>query len=150
MKIAESVYQAIKPAFTGDVQLIDVEYTKKVDGMHLCVFIDKVGGITIDDCVAVSNLIDPILEDLNPTEDKPYALDVSSYGLDRPLKFDWQFKKYINQKINVKLYQKINNLKEFVAVLKEKTENEIVVEFNGVNEQFNLKDVAFVTPYIEF
>ena len=150
MKIAEIVKENISPLFKGDIKLVDVEYTKKNDGMHLVIYIDKPNGITIEDCVEVNHLIDDKLEELNPTEDKPYHLDVSSYGLDKPLKFDWQFKKYENQKVIVKLYHKINDLKEFVAVLKSKTDSKIKLEINNEIQEFNLADVASVLPYLEF
>ena len=96
-----------------------------------------------------NNLIEP-LEDLNPTNDAPYYLDISSYGLDKPLKFDWQFKKYQDKKVNVKLYHKVNDLKEFVAILKQKTEEDVVLEYNNENIKLSMKDVANITPYIEF
>ena len=97
MKIAESVFNGISPLFKGDIQLVDVEYVKRNDGMHLIIYIDKEDGVTIDDCVEVSRLIDEKLEELDPTNNEPYYLDISSYGLDKPLKFDWQFKKYLNK-----------------------------------------------------
>lgn len=150
MKVSELVYGKINPLFNGEIKLVDVEYTKKSDGMHLIIYIDKENGVTVDDCVYVNNLINDALEELNPTNDASYYLDVSSYGLDKPLKFDWQFKKYINQKVDVKLYRKIDNLKEFVAILKSKTDNEIVLEINETNKTFNLSDVAYVLPYVEF
>lgn len=150
MKVAELVFEKISPLFNGEIKLVDVEYTKKVDGMHLIIYIDKENGVTVDDCVEVNNLINDSLEELNPTNDASYYLDVSSYGLDKPLKFDWQFKKYINQKVEVKLYKKIDDLKEFVAVLKSKTDSEIVLEINNENKTFKLSDVAYVLPYVEF
>ena len=150
MRIADSVYEKIKPLFTGDIQLVEVEYVKKQDGMHLIVYIEKENGITVDDCVEVSRLIDEPLEDLNPTSDEPYYLDISSYGLDKPLKYDWQFKKYENKKVNVKLYAKIDGRKEFVATLKQKTEDSVVLGDGNENIQINLKDIAYITPYIEF
>ena len=150
MKVAEMVYEKIKPLFNQDIQLVEVEYLKKNDGMHLIVYIEKENGITVDDCVETSKLIDEPLEELNPTNDEPYFLDISSYGLDKPLKYDWQFKKYQNQKVNVKLYHKVNDLKEFVAILKQKTEDDVVLEYNNENIKLNMKDVANITPYIEF
>lgn len=150
MKVAELVFEKISPLFNGEIKLVDVEYNKKADGMHLVIYIDKDNGVTVDDCVYVNNLINDTLEELNPTNDASYYLDVSSYGLDKPLKFDWQFKKYINQKVEVKLYKKIDDLKEFVAVLKSKTENEIVLEIENENKTFKLSDVAYVLPYVEF
>lgn len=150
MKVADLVYDKIKPLFTGDIQLVEVEYVKKNDGMHLIVYIEKENGISVDDCVEVSRLIDEPLEDLNPTGDAPYYLDISSYGLDKPLKYDWQFKKYENQKVNVKLYAKIEGRKEFIATLKQKTEDSVVLSVDEENIKINLKDIAYITPYIEF
>ena len=126
MKVADLVYEKIKPLFNNDIELVEVEYTKKNDGMHLTIYIEKEDGISVDDCVAVSRLIDEPLEELNPTNDEPYYLDISSYGLDKPLKYDWQFKKYQDKKVNVKLYAKLDGRKEFVATLKQKTEDSVV------------------------
>ena len=150
MKVADLVYEKIKPLFTEDIQLVEVEYAKKNDGMHLTIYIEKESGITVEDCVAVSRLIDEPLEELNPTNDEPYYLDISSYGLDKPLKYDWQFKKYENQKVNVKLYAKIDGRKEFVATYKQKTEDSVVLSVDDENIKINLKDIAYITPYIEF
>ena len=150
MKVAESVYEAIKPLFTNEVKLVEVEYIKKNDGMHLCIYIDKEDGVTVDDCVYVNGLIDEKLEELDPTNNAPYYLDISSYGLDKPLKYDWQFKKYIGKKVEVKLYRKIEDRKEFVAILKAKNEEEVVVEVDNENITYKLTDVAYIIPYIEF
>ena len=150
MKIADLVYENIKPLFNQDIELVEVEYVKKNDGMHLIVYIEKENGVSVDDCVAVSRIIDQPLEDLNPTNDEPYYLDISSYGLDKPLKYDWQFKKNQDKKVNVKLYAKIDGRKEFVAVLKQKTEDSVVLAVDEENIKINIKDVAYITPYIEF
>lgn len=150
MKVADLVYEKIKPLFAGDIQLVEVEYIKKNDGMHLVIYIEKEDGVSVDDCVAASRLIDEPLEELNPTNDEPYYLDISSYGLDKPLKYDWQFKKYENKQVNVKLYAKIDGRKEFVATLKQKTEDSVVLAVDNENVKINLKDVAYITPYIEF
>ena len=148
--ISDLVLENIKPLFPKEITLVDVEYVKRADGMHLCIYIDKAEGVTVEDCVAISHLLDQPLEDLNPTNDEPYFLDISSYGLDKPLKFDWQFKKYIDPKVNVKLYAKQNGKKDFVAILKAKTEDSVIVCVNDENVTFKLADVAYITPYIEF
>lgn len=150
MKVAELVKEKIAPLFNSDIRLVDVEYEKRVDGMHLVVYIDKDDGVTIDDCVAVNDMIDSVIEELNPTGEQSYSLDVSSYGLDKPLKFDWQFKKYYDKKVNVKLYRKIDDRKEFVATLRSKDDKCIIVSVDDFNLAYDLKDVAYVTPYIEF
>ena len=150
MKVAEAVFEGIKPLFNAEIQLIDVEYVKKNDGMHLIIYIDKENGVTIDDCVAVSRLIDEKLEELDPTNNEPYYLDISSYGLDKPLKFDWQFKKYYGKLVEVKLYRKVEDRKEFVATLVSKNEDSFVFSSNNENFTINNSDVAYVIPYIEF
>ena len=150
MKVADLVYEKISPLFTGDIKLVEVEYVKKNDGMHLIIYIEKEDGLTVDDCVAVSRLIDEPLEELDPTNNEPFYLDISSYGLDKPLKYDWQFKKYMDKKVDVKLYRKVNELKEFTAILKAKDENKVVFEVEGENVEFSLNDVAYILPHIEF
>lgn len=150
MKIADLVYDTIKPLFKNDIKLLEVEYVKKSDGMHLVVYIDKDTGVSIDDCVYVNDLISDTIDELNPTNDEKYVLDVSSYGLDRPLKYDWQFKKYQNQKVNVKLYKKLDGKKEFVATLLGKDDKQYFFNLNDENITINIVDVANITPYIEF
>ena len=150
MKVAELVHENIKSLFKKDIRLVDVEYVKKSDGMHLVIYIDKDTGITLDDCVETSRMLDPILDDLNPTGDGQYALDVSSYGLDKPLKFDWQFKKYIDKKVDVKLYRKVDDRKEFTAIIKEFNDDAFVFSDGKENFTINRVDIAHITPYIEF
>lgn len=150
MRVSDLVFESIKPLFQGDIRLVEVEYVKRNDGMHLIVYIDKDGGVTIDDCVKVNDIITQYLDDLNPTNDASYMLDVSSYGLHRPLKYDWQFKKYENKKVNVKLYRKVDGKKEFVATLLGKDEKGFMFNLNDENFTINTADVAYITPYIEF
>ena len=150
MKVKELVMEKIKPLFNDEIRLVDVDYEKRTDGMHLVIYIDKDTGVTIDDCVAIDSLVGPVIDELNPTDDQPYSLDVSSYGLDKPLKFDWQFRKYYDKLVNVKLYRKIDGRKEFVATLRSKDDNCIIVGIDDFNIAYDLKDVAYVTPYIEF
>ena len=141
MKVADLVFENIKPLFKDDIHLIEVEYVKRNDGMHLIVYIDKEGGVTIDDCVKVNDMINQTIDDLNPTNDSPYVLDVS---------YDQQFKKNENKKVNVKLYQKVDGRKEFVATLLGKNEKEFTFNIDNENFTINTADVAYITPYIEF
>jgi len=152
MKVAEVVTEAIKPIFeqTNNIKLVEVEYKKLQDGMHLVVYIDKLGGITIEDCEYISKQIDAVLDDINPTNDVPYRLDVSSYGLDKPLKFDWQLKNYINKLVDVKLYKKLEDLKEFTATLVSFTDKDCVFNIKGNNYSIERVSIAYITPNIEF
>ena len=149
MKTADLVFETIKPLFDGEVQLVEVEYVKKYDNMHLIVYIDKSSGITLEDCEKVSRMIDPVIEELNPTKDESYCLDVSSYGIDKPLKYDWQFDNYLDKKVEVKLYKKVDNLKEFEAILKG-YKDIYQFEIDGKIVEINKELVAYVLPYIEF
>lgn len=151
MKVADLVQEKIAPLFDDlDVKLVEVEYVKRVDGMHLVVYIDKSNGVDITDCEMVSKLIDGVIEELNPTKDETYYLDVSSYGIDKPLKFDWQFEKYLNKKVSVTLYKKVDDLKEFDAILKGYRDN-YTFELQDARVVEISKDiVARVMPYIEF
>ncbi len=150
MRIADKVYEDISPLFKGEIKLVEVEYVKKHDGMHLVVYIDKANGVSIDDCEYVSNLISPSLDELNPTGDDSYRLDVSSYGLDKPLKFDWQFNNYLNKMVNVKLYKKQDNLKEFSAILVNYTDKDYSFKVDEQVVTIEATNVVYITPYIEF
>lgn len=150
MKVAEIVEKTIRPLFDDlDVNLVEVEYVKKNDGMHLVVLLDKESGVTLDDCSMVAKLVNPILDELDPTKDS-YYFDVSSYGLDRPLKYDWQLDRYMGEKVTVKLYQKVNNLKEFDAILTAYNENSYTFMIENDEEIIDRKLVATLLPYIEF
>ena len=150
MKVAEIVEKAIRPLFDDlDVNLVEVEYVKKNDGMHLVVLLDKETGVTLEDCSMVARMVNPILDELDPTQDS-YYFDVSSYGLDRPLKYDWQLDRYMGKKVTVKLYQKVNNLKEFDAILTAYDENSYTFMIGNNEEIIERKLVAYVLPYIEF
>ena len=82
--------------------LVDMEYKKQVGGMVLELFIDSEKGITLDDCEKVSRALDEPLDELNPTNDESYTLNVSSLGLDRPLTTEYQFNKYQDKEVEVK------------------------------------------------
>lgn len=97
-------------------ELYDVEYAKKQNGMNLTLFIvckDRI--VTIDDCERVHKAVDPVLDELNPTGDTPYILNVSSLGLDRPIKSDKDFAWNIGKQVDVKLFESVCGKKEFEA-----------------------------------
>ena len=82
-------------------ELVDLQYKKEGRSMALCIFIDKPGGITLDDCVTVSREVGAILEIEDPIK-AGYRLEVSSPGLDRPLKKPADFERFSGQKIKLK------------------------------------------------
>ena len=131
-------------------EVVEVEYVKKSDGMNLTFFIDKEDGIKIEDCEMVSKSIDGLLEELNPTDNSPYILSVSSPGLDRPLKTDRDLKRNVDKEIEIKKKTKTNGKKKYEGILKNFDENNIVMEINGENIDFERNKIAHIVPIIKF
>lgn len=132
-----------------NIELIDVEYVKELGHFYLRAYIDKEGGINIKDCEAVSRALDEIMEVDDPIEDA-YILEVSSPGLDRPLKKDKDFERSIGKDVEFKLYKAINGQKEFVGTLASYAEESIVVTINDEDQMFERKGIALIRLYIEF
>lgn len=150
-KIVEVVSEHINPIIENlGYEVVEVEYAKKVDGMNLCFYIDSPNGITIDDCEKVHKLIDEPLDELNPTDDVPYILSVSSCGLDRPIKTDKDLKRNIGRLVDVKLYAPINKKKSFTGLLKGFDEGNIVIEENEVEIALPRKMVGNVALHLDF
>lgn len=131
-------------------EVIEIEYAKKNDGMNLTFYIDCDNGINIDDCEKVSKAIDELLDQLNPTDDQPYILNVSSPGIDRPLKTERDFRRNLNKKISVTLFAKINGSKVYEGELVSYDENTITIKINNENKTFDRKQIAHIVPVIDF
>lgn len=109
-----------------DFELVDVEYVKERD-WYLRVFVDKVGGIDLDDCQMLSEKLGEIL-DKDPIIESAYILEVSSPGIDRVLKKDKDFLREVGKKIDVTLYAPIDGKKILVGVLKSRDEKFLYLE----------------------
>ena len=151
-KVTEQVTQLVTPIAEGfGLEVVEVEYAKKYDGMHLTIFIDKEGGVNINDCEKLHRAIDAPLDELDPIEGQ-YTLNVSSLGIDRPLKTERDYKRNLNKKISVKLYKADENKnKKYEGVLVSFDETSFTIETD--NKQvitFDKKTTAHVEPVIEF
>lgn len=134
----------------NNFELVDVEYVKEGGNNFLRVYIDKEGGISVDDCEIVSRALSDLLdvEDYIPDA---YILEVSSPGLGRQLKKDKDFKRSIGEVIEVKLYKGINKQKDFEGVLKAFDEETITVELEDESEMtFKRPEIAMVRLAIDF
>lgn len=150
-KIADSVYEFLKPiADELGYEIVDVEFAKKYNGDNLTIFIDKAGGVTLEDCEKFHTAIDAPLDELNPTADKPYTLNVSSAGLDRPIKTDADFGRNLDEMVEVRLYEAQNKKKLFVGKLVKFDESSITLEIDGKEEQISRKLISKATKYIDF
>lgn len=150
-KVSEQVLALVRPiAQSFDLEVLEVLYEKKYDGMNLTIVIDKDGGVTIDDCEKLHRAIDGPLDELDPI-DTAYTLNVSSPGLDRPLKLERDYKRNLNKKILVKLYKPLDNRKSYDGVLVDFDDDTFSIKTaKGEIIKFNKKDTAKVEPIIEF
>ena len=111
----------------NNYELYDVEFIKEGGNWYLRVYIDKDGGITIDDCELVSKALSDLLDEHDFISES-YMLEVSSPGLGRRLKRDKHFEKSIGEEVEVKLFRPIDKKKDFVGVLKSFDDNVITIE----------------------
>lgn len=153
-KICDSVQQLIQPILDSmNIELVEVEFKKRGenDG-SLTVYIDKDGGVSLDDCEAVHNAIDAPLDELDPTSGKPYTLNVSSPGLDRPFKTLRDYRKHLGEEIEISLYKPVEGNKKFEAVLEDVDDGftSVTVTLNKKTIQLNIKDIALARAVIKF
>lgn len=146
-KRAEALVLPIVDEFGFD--LWDVEYVKEGSEYYLRAYIDKDGGITIDDCVDVSRKLSDKLDE-DDFIDGEYILEVSSPGVERALKKDRDFDKSIGKDVYVKLYKAIDKQKEFVGKLISYDKTVVTVEIDGNNTEFTRSDIALIRLYVEF
>lgn len=130
-------------------ELWDVEYVKEGPEYYLRAYIDKEGGITIDDCVDVSRRLSDMLDE-DDFIDGEYILEVSSPGLGRTLKKDKEFEKSIGKMVDIKLYKAIDKNKDFTGILKDYSGDSITININEKDETFLKSDVAKVNLSVEF
>jgi ribosome maturation factor RimP len=126
-------------------ELVDVEWVKEGANWYLRVFIDKEGGITVDDCELISRAFEEIL-DREDYISENYIFEVSSPGLDRPLKKEKDFARSIGKDVEIKLYKALNNKeKEFVGVLTDYDKETVTIELDDESTMvFNRSDVALI------
>ncbi len=133
-----------------DLEIYDVEYVKEGSGWYLRAYIDKEGGVTIEDCEKVSRAVSEVMdkEDFIPDA---YILEVSSPGLGRALKKDKHLAKSIGAEVEIKTYKPIEKQKEFSGILKEYDEESITIgQEEGTNMKFARSDIALIRLALDF
>ncbi len=131
-------------------EVVEVEYQKKVDGMNLTFFIDSQNGVTVDDCEKVNDAISDPLDELDPTQGEPYLLNISSPGIDRPIKNHRDFLRNKNKKVKVTLYRQIDGIKNYIGLLMDYTDKDITLQVNNKLIVLTHSDIAQISPVIEF
>ena len=147
--IAE-IENALQPiADELSIEIVEVEL-KQGKEPALTVYIDTENGVDLDTCEKFHRAIDPILDEVDPTFGAPYTLNVSSPGLDRPLKTDRDFQKCMDKKVEVKLFAPLKGKKLFEATLKGHDENCVFLESNGEEWKLEKSKIAKICRAIDF
>ena len=150
MKITDQVAGFAKPVVESfGCELWDVEYVREGSERYLRLYIDKDGGIDIEDCEKIHRAMDPILDEKDPIAES-YHFEVCSAGLERPLKRASDFERFMGSPILVKLYRPRNGLKELPGILRGYEEGRVTVEAGKETITFEKSEVALVRLRVEF
>ena len=146
-KVEELVLPIVE---ANNFELVDVEYVKEAGTWYLRIYIDKEGGIFINDCELVSRALSEIMDQDDPIEDA-YILEVSSPGLGRPIKKDKDFQRNLGDEVEIRTYKPINKQKEFVGLLDSWDKETVTLQMES-GELFTIAraDIALIREYIEF
>lgn len=150
MKVTDLVKSLAEPVVANHgCELWDVEYVREGSEYFLRLYLDKEGGVDINDCEAVSRAMDPILDEKDPIPTS-YHFEVCSAGLERALKRPGDFQRFMGSPITVKLYKPRNGLKEIPAILRGYEDGRITVEAGKETITFEKSEVALVRLRVEF
>jgi len=130
-------------------EFVDIEYKKEGGQWYLRLFIDKDGGITVDDCQLVSEALSDMLDEIDPI-DHAYIFEVSSPGIERPLKTERDYKRSLNKELEIKFYEPYEGKKVIEAVLVDFDEKKVILDYNGENIEIKKDIIAIMKPLIKF
>ena len=143
--------ELLTPVVSGfGFELVDVEYVKEGGTWYLRAYIDKPGGITVDDCETVSRRFSDILDEKDYIEDS-YVFEVSSPGLGRPLKKEKDFARSVGEEVEIRTYRMVNKQKEFRGILKAYDKDTVTIETEEEEEQiFERENIALIRLAFDF
>lgn len=130
-------------------ELVDVEYVKEGSNWYLRAYIDKPGGITIDDCELASRALSEIL-DREDYISEAYILEVSSPGLLRPIKKEKDYQRNLEKQVEIRTYKMVDKKKEFVGTLTAFDKDTVTILEEGQERVFEKSQIALIRPYVEF
>ena len=150
MKVTDLVTEFARPVIESfGCELWDVEYVREGSERFLRIYLDKDGGIDIEDCEKVHRALDPILDEKDPIAES-YHFEVCSAGIERALKRPSDFARFMDSPILVKLYRPRNGLKEIPSVLRGYEDGRVTVEAGKETITFEKSEVALVRLRVEF
>ena len=131
------------------MKVVDAQYKKEDGRQILRIFIDKIGGVGINECEEFSRAFEEEIDKDDPIETE-YVLEVSSPGVERKLKTEREFLHYIGAKVDVKLFSQLNGKKEFTGIIKNYENGEITFDCGGELLTTNTKNAAYIKLHFEF
>ena len=147
-KITDKVTELAKPVVEEEgCSLWDVEYVREAGDWFLRVFIDKDGGVGIDDCERISRRLDPILDEADPIPDH-YVFEVGSAGAERELKRPGDFEQFMGSDVEVRLYQPVNGCKVYVGALSGYDNGRVTVTAGKNEVSFDKSQIALVKLHV--
>ena len=147
--VEEFVSSVVEGIIAGtEMELVDVDYVRERD-WYLCVYLDKPGGVDLDDCQMVSEKLSAVLDEKDPITEN-YLLEVSSPGLDRVLKKDKDLIRYNGRDVDIQLFKPINGSKQFTGVLEGFTDTTIDFTINGESMTFERSAIAQIRLHLDF
>lgn len=143
--------EILQPIVDGyGFELVDVEYIKEGGMWYLRGYIDKPGGIAVDDCAMVSRALSEVLDEKDYIDDT-YILEVSSPGLGRPLKKEKDYIRSIGEEVEIRTYRSIDKQKEFTGVLKDFDKDTVTIEYEDkTTKTFEKNDIALIRLAFDF
>lgn len=145
---AESILLPIVEA--NGFELVDVEYVKEGSNWYLRAYIDKEGGITVDDCEIVSRAFSDKLDEVDFIEEA-YIMEVSSPGLGRPLKKEKDYARSMGKELEIRTYRAVNKEKEFYGILEAYDDNSVTIsQEDGTEMVFQKADIALIRLAFDF
>ena len=149
--ILESVEKLVLPLIENHkFEFVEVEFVKEGADWFLRIYIDKPGGIGHDDCQLISNEISPLLDEKDIITEA-YFLEISSPGLERPLKTDKDFEKYRGEEVELKLFKPMEGVKKFTGTLKGLIDGFIVISNDkGLEVRFEREKISVIKRVIQF
>jgi len=150
-KVEETIWAIADPIVQEHgMELIEVEFVKEGAEWFLRIFMDKEDGtVDLDDCESISRKISDVLDDSDPIEQE-YRLEVSSPGIERPLRRLKDFQRFCGEKIQVKTFADVQGKKKMIGILQEASEEAIVVNMDGEIITVPMKQIAKANLVWEF
>ena len=128
--------------------LWDVEYVREAGTWYLRIFIDKEGGLSIDDCERISRRLDPVLDEEDPIPDS-YVFEVGSAGADRELKRPGDFEQFMGSEVDVNLYQPVDGSKLYTGTLCGYDDGRVSIDCGGKSRSFDKSQLAQVRLHVK-